>query len=68
MKNLMPIHLAAIQGRVDVIKLLLKKDHEKLIIKHLIDHNSDDHPDSPIYLSLSNSHLGCALWYFFSKR
>lgn len=61
----MPVHLAAIQGRIDVIKLLLKKDHDKSMVKHLINNNnSDDQPDSPIYLSLSNNHLGCALWLF----
>jgi hypothetical protein len=59
----MPIHLASLQGRVDVIKLLLKKDHEKLMAKYLNTNNSDDQlADSPIYLSLSNNHLGCALW------
>ncbi len=60
---MLPIHLAAMQGRVEVIKLLLKKDVEKQMVYYLSNKShSDNQTDSLVYLSMLNNHLECAFW------
>jgi ankyrin repeat protein len=58
-KKLIPIHFAAIQGRSDVIELLMKNDKENKQLNYLISKNSST---SLTYLSVQNDYLVCARW------
>ncbi|XP_041366840.1 uncharacterized protein LOC121381572 [Gigantopelta aegis] len=60
-RNLLPIHCCAMQGRVDVMKMLIKADGDEKILKAL---NSEEgrNPPSLIHLALANDFLQCADW------
>jgi ankyrin repeat protein len=60
-KGFMPIHCAAMQGRVDVIEKLMDYDHEFLMEKKLNDESSCTQ-FSPVYLALCNDFLDCSMW------
>ncbi|XP_059834383.1 putative ankyrin repeat protein RF_0381 isoform X1 [Hypanus sabinus] len=57
-KDLLPIHCAAMQGRIDIIQLLLQFDTEEQIISKLMAAKSP----SILYLSVANNHVECAQW------
>ena len=58
---MLPIHMAAIQGRIDIIELLLKRDSDN---SALIAINKDPNqvPYSFPYIALINNQLNCATW------
>nr|XP_033809212.1 uncharacterized protein LOC117364282 isoform X3 [Geotrypetes seraphini] len=59
-KGLLPIQCAAMQGRTEVIQLMLegnenvRKDTEEILLK--------SQTLSPLYLAVANGHLECAKW------
>ncbi|XP_043564823.1 uncharacterized protein LOC122559439 [Chiloscyllium plagiosum] len=57
-KELLPIHCAAMQGRIDVIQLLCKFDSEEQMVTKLMKGSAP----SLLYLSLANNHTECAKW------
>ncbi|XP_072408784.1 uncharacterized protein [Chiloscyllium punctatum] len=57
-KELLPIHCAAMQGRIDVIQLLCKFDSEEQMVTKLMKGSAP----SLLYLSLANNHIECAKW------
>ncbi|CAF0764926.1 unnamed protein product [Brachionus calyciflorus] len=61
-KKLMPIHMAAIQGRLDVIKILFEKDTDKSMIVLLNKEQQISSLSSPIYIALINNQIECAEW------
>ncbi|XP_005996067.1 putative ankyrin repeat protein RF_0381 [Latimeria chalumnae] len=61
-KGLLPIHCAAIQGRIDVIQLLLQSDSDGEMEKRTMEDRANGNTPSMLYLALMNSHLKCAKW------
>nr|CAB3262745.1 uncharacterized protein LOC100182602 [Phallusia mammillata] len=59
-KQLMPVHCAAMQGRKDIIELLLEESDD--LIKSEVDKEAIDSPPSLPYLALAGNHLPCATW------
>ncbi len=59
-KFLLPLHLAAMQGRTDVIQILIEWDTDKKMIKVLNTETEEENVSSPTFLALSNDHLECA--------
>jgi ankyrin repeat protein len=57
-KQLLPIHMASLQGRVDIIDSMLKNDTHKAIQTALV--KNSEH--SPTYLALTNDYQECATW------
>ncbi|XP_051886670.1 serine/threonine-protein phosphatase 6 regulatory ankyrin repeat subunit A-like [Pristis pectinata] len=57
-KDLLPIHCAAMQGRIDVIQLLLQFDTEEQMISKLMMAKAP----SVLYLSVASNHIECAQW------
>ncbi|XP_032894096.1 uncharacterized protein LOC116984113 [Amblyraja radiata] len=57
-KDLLPIHCAAIQGRIDVIELLLQFDVEEQTRAKLMTAKAP----SVLYLSVASDHIECAEW------
>jgi hypothetical protein len=58
---MLPIHMAAMQGRIDVIKLLLKQEPENSVMLAL-NKDSSQIPLSFPYVALVNDQLECASW------
>ena len=57
----MPIHCAAMQGRVDVILQLTNADKQQLIIKALAAEKGNK-PPSVVHLAVANDCTNCAEW------
>ncbi|XP_048405148.1 uncharacterized protein LOC125460951 isoform X2 [Stegostoma tigrinum] len=57
-KELLPIHCAAMQGRIDVIELLQKFDSEEQMASKLMKGSAP----SLLYISLANNHIECTRW------
>uniref|UniRef100_UPI00398EB846 uncharacterized protein n=1 Tax=Pristiophorus japonicus TaxID=55135 RepID=UPI00398EB846 len=57
-KELLPIHCAARQGRIDVIQLLQQFNSEEQMITKLMKGKAP----SLLYLSVANKHIECAIW------
>ena len=60
-ENMLPIHMAAVQGRIDVIELLLKKDSDAVVLLAL-NKDSSQIPLSVPYVALMNDQINCASW------
>ena len=60
-QGLLPIHCAAMQGRVDVMQLLLRFDTEDKMTKTL-NMEEERHPPSLLHLALANDFVNCAHW------
>ncbi|XP_015208239.2 uncharacterized protein [Lepisosteus oculatus] len=60
-KGLFPIHCAAIQGRTDVIKLLMQFGSDGQFQRNIV-HTKTRNSPSLLYLSVANGHLQCAEW------
>ena len=59
-QGLMPIHCAAMQGRADVVQLLMDEDKDGLIKKSLAEESKT--PPSVVNLSVANDFTECAQW------
>ena len=59
---MMPIHMAAMQGRLDVIKILFEKDIDKTMMIIINKEQQISTLSSPTYVALANSQLDCAEW------
>ena len=57
----MPIHCAAMQGRTDAIKVLLRSDAEDSIAEAL-DKEKPKIPPSLVHLAVANDFPKCAQW------
>lgn len=57
----MPIHCAAMQGRIDIIETLFNFDHDYAIEAALSQESQQ--PASPAYLAIINDFKDCAVWY-----
>ncbi|GCB71563.1 hypothetical protein scyTo_0001618 [Scyliorhinus torazame] len=57
-KDLLPIHCAAMQGRIDVIELLQQFDLKEEMVTKLMKGSAP----SLLYLSVANNHIECAKW------
>ncbi len=58
---MLPMHMAAMQGRIDVIELLLKQEPEHSVMLSL-NKDSSQIPLSFPYVALINDQLECAAW------
>ena len=63
---LMPVHCAAMQGRHDVIELLLKRDTQGEI-RQMLAAESGNRPPSLVHLALANGSTECADWLMESN-
>lgn len=61
-KFMLPIHLAAMQGRLDTIQILNEMDKSNKIIRIVENETDEESTNSPTYLALVNDHLVCASW------
>merc|ERR1712226_1529336 len=59
LRNLMPIHCAAMGGNIDSVLSLLHHNEED-ILKSLMEEPQDGEPASLLYLTLNDGHLECA--------
>ena len=59
-QGLMPVHCCAMQGRADVVQLLMREDKDGLIRKALAEESRT--PPSVVNLSLANDFIECAEW------
>ncbi|XP_060080381.1 uncharacterized protein LOC132559772 [Ylistrum balloti] len=71
-RGLLPIHCCAMQGRVDVIRLMVRADTENNISK-AISAEDDKKPPSLLHLAIANDFIECAKWlstngFYFKKR
>lgn len=57
----MPIHCCVMQGRIDVMQLLMNHDKNNTIATALSKEN-DKKPPSLIHLALANDFPDCAEW------
>ena len=60
-QGLLPIHCAAMQGRIDIIHLLLQNDRDGDIRSALATELTRSPPSLP-HLSLANDFIECAQW------
>ncbi|KAK6482400.1 hypothetical protein HHUSO_G15403 [Huso huso] len=60
-KGLLAIHCAAMQGRIDVIELLLQCDSDGQM-QRKIQRATETNSPSLLYLAVANDHLKCAEW------
>ncbi|MGH0135074.1 UNVERIFIED_CONTAM: hypothetical protein FKN15_056997 [Acipenser sinensis] len=60
-KGLLAIHCAAMQGRIDVIELLLQCDSDGQM-QRKIQRAMETNSPSLLYLAVANDHLKCAEW------
>ncbi len=56
----LPIHLAALMGRLDVLEVLHLSDKNNKIIRIIENESDEESTNSPTYLALVNDHLACA--------
>ena len=56
----MPVHCCAMQGRADVVQLLIRSDKDGLIRKFLGEESHS--PPSVVNLALANDFIECAEW------
>jgi len=61
LQGLMPIHCCVMQGRIDVMQLLLGHDQSASMAAAL-SKESDKKPPSLIHLALANDFPDCAQW------
>ncbi|CAK8680159.1 unnamed protein product [Clavelina lepadiformis] len=59
-RGLMPVHCAAMQGRKDVIELLMKDTDD--LIKSEVEKEAKDSPPSLPYLAVAANYVNCAKW------
>ncbi|XP_028403348.1 uncharacterized protein LOC114526043 isoform X2 [Dendronephthya gigantea] len=64
-KGMLAIHCCALQGRVDVIELLLRFDTKQLLRKELCLENQD--APSPLFLAVANNHMDCGCWFSHNR-
>jgi len=57
----MPIHCCVMQGRIDVMQLLLNHDKSNLMLTALSKENNRK-PPSLIHLAIANDFPECAQW------
>ncbi|EDV28638.1 uncharacterized protein TRIADDRAFT_51756 [Trichoplax adhaerens] len=60
-KGLLPVHCAAMQGRIDALQLLFQYDKVKGAIKKSLKQEDEKIP-SLVYLAIANDFLKCAKW------
>ncbi|ESO91608.1 hypothetical protein LOTGIDRAFT_233395 [Lottia gigantea] len=60
-KGLLPIHCCAMQGRTDVMQLLMTFDTEQKLIRTL-NEEEDRHPPSLLHLALANDFIDASYW------
>ena len=56
----MAVHCAAMQGRADVVQVLVRQDRDGLIRKALAEEKRS--PPSVVNLALANDFIECAEW------
>lgn len=61
-KHMLPLHLAAQQGRLDAIELLNQFDKTSRMIRIIENETENESTNSPAYLALTNGHLNTANW------
>ncbi|KAJ8299500.1 hypothetical protein KUTeg_023560 [Tegillarca granosa] len=71
-RELLPIHCCAMQGRVDVMRLMMRHDTDAGMPKS-INLEEDKKPPSLLHLSIANDFMECADWlvsngFFFKER
>ena len=62
LQGLLPIHCCAMQGRDDVIKILLKADQDGSMRKSLKEEETKT-PPSLVHLALANDYAEIAYWF-----
>ncbi|KAL5006741.1 hypothetical protein ScPMuIL_015547 [Solemya velum] len=60
-RGLMPIHCCAMQGRVDVMRLMIRYDQDGAI-SELLNAEEESKPPSLLHLALANSFMDCSNW------
>lgn len=60
-QGLMPIHCCAMQGRVDVMRLMIRYDQDGAI-SELLNAEEESKPPSLLHLALANSFMDCSNW------
>ncbi|CAG2255852.1 unnamed protein product [Mytilus edulis] len=71
-RSLLPIHCCAMQGRIDVMKMLIRNDQEGLMIK-TINAEEDQNPPSLPHLAVANDFIDSAKWliengFYFKEK
>lgn len=60
-QGLLPIHCCAMQGRIDVMKMMMAHDQNDNIATALNKENSKK-PPSLLHLAIANDFIDCAEW------
>ena len=60
-QGLLPIHCCAMQGRMDVMQLMLQYDPKDTIVAAL-NSEEDRSPPSLLHLAIANDFIDCADW------
>ncbi|CAC5404439.1 unnamed protein product [Mytilus coruscus] len=71
-RSLLPIHCCAMQGRIDVMKMLIRNDQEGLMIK-AINAEEEQNPPSLPHLAVANDFIDSAKWliengFYFKEK
>ncbi|XP_052066322.1 uncharacterized protein LOC127705978 isoform X4 [Mytilus californianus] len=71
-RSLLPIHCCAMQGRIDVMKMLIRNDQEGLMIK-TINAEEEQNPPSLPHLAVANDFIDSAKWliengFYFKEK
>lgn len=71
-RGLLPIHCCAMQGRTDVMRMLIHNDQDGLMIK-AINAEEDQNPPSLPHLAIANDFSDCAKWliengFYFKEK
>ncbi|KAK3101728.1 hypothetical protein FSP39_005894 [Pinctada imbricata] len=71
-RGLLPIHCCAMQGRIDVMRMMMRYDVDGFLAKS-ISSEEDKKPPSLLHLAIANDAIDCARWllangFFFKQR
>ncbi|XP_061182605.1 uncharacterized protein LOC133190936 [Saccostrea echinata] len=72
-RGLLPIHCCAMQGRIDVMRMMMRYDHDGFMAKAIAGEESNKPPPSLLNLAIANDFTECAQWllangFYFKEK
>lgn len=72
-RGLLPIHCCAMQGRIDVMRMMMRYDHDGFMAKAIAGEETNKPPPSLLNLAIANDFTECAQWllangFFFKEK
>ncbi|XP_055998277.1 uncharacterized protein LOC125647533 isoform X2 [Ostrea edulis] len=72
-RGLLPIHCCAMQGRIDVMRMMMRYDHDGFMAKAIAGEETNKPPPSLLNLAIANDFTECAQWllangFYFKEK